>query len=183
MNHPVLRVKKGVPLYDDSQEEREPPRREPTPAARRRMRPGSRRRRGGLTFLPLLVLALALVFVFRVMPRKPPNTATLAGWDLVLRAAPHEGALLVGVTFTRSVVRRVFIRSEATPVPEPPQAAVVTFSSPQTAEKRVVTDSLVRSPFTVHARMLDEPPVNMMQAEVDVGGQKRLLAVTPLRVR
>jgi hypothetical protein len=182
MKHPVLRVKKGAPVYDDSLEEREESRREQQPVPRMTARPGRRRRpRGGLTFLPLLVLALALVFVFRVIPRKPPNTATLAGWDLVLRAESHDGTVLVGVTFTRSVVRRGFFRAAATPVPEPPQAAVVTFSSPQTAERRVVTESLLRSPFTVHARMLDEPPVNRMQAEVAVGGQKRLLAVTPSR--
>jgi hypothetical protein len=165
MKNPILRVKKGVPVYDDSQEE--PPRRPAVPVTRSRTRPGRRRGpRGGLTFFPLLILALALVFVFRVIPRKPSNVATVAGWETVLRAAPYEGAVLVGVTFTRPA---------GSPVPEPPPVALVRFFSPQTGEKQALMETLVRSPFTIHASMKDEAAVRSVQAEVIIGDQKKTL--------
>jgi hypothetical protein len=172
MKHPVLHVKKGVPVYDDSLEEREAPRRAAEPVSR--FRAGKGRRRGRLAFLPLLILALALVFVFRFIPRKPPNVAVLAGWEAVLRAAPHEGAVLAGVTFKRAA---------GDPVPETPPIALVRFFCPQTGERQAVFEALARSPYTIHVSMKDSPAVRIVQAEVVIGDQKKFLAVVPRRAR
>jgi hypothetical protein len=171
MKHPVLHVKKGVPVYDDAREE--PPRRTTAPVPRSRFRPRRRRGgRGGLTFFPLLILALALVFVFRVVPRKPSNVAQVAGWETVLRATPHEGAVLVGVTFARPA---------GAPVPEPPPVALVRFFCPQTGEKQSLMEALVRSPFTIHASMKNEAAVRTVQAEVSIGGQVKTLTTRRAR--
>ena len=175
MKHPVLHVRKGVPVYDDSQEE--PPWRAAAPVPPSGFRPGRRGgrrrgRRGGLTFFPLIILALALVFVFRVVPRKPSNVAVVAGWETVLRGAPHGGAGLGGVTFTRPA---------GSPVPEPPPVALVRFFSPQTGERQALMETLSRSPFTIHASMRDEAAVRTVQAEVIIGEQKKTLVTRRAR--
>jgi hypothetical protein len=179
MKHPVLHVKKGAPVYDDSREEREAPRRAAEPVSRFRFRAGKRRRRGGLTFLPLLVLALALVFVFRFIPGKPLNHAVLAGWQAVLRAAPRDGVLLVGVTFIRTRPPAAPGSAAANTAPEPAPIARVSFYCPATGEKQAATEPLVRSPFTIHARMVNGAAVRSVQAEVIIGDQKRFLSVVP----
>jgi len=94
MKNPVLRIRKGSRVYDDSQEAPELPPRAPQPAPRR----------GRLSLLPLVVLVLAVVVVFFVLPRSQPNRAVIGGWNTTLRGQRHDigltGSILGGPTMT-----------------------------------------------------------------------------------
>jgi hypothetical protein len=166
MKQPVIRVKKGAVIYDDRQAaaDAQPWRPRLTPAGRSRRRPPRR----GSVFFPLLVLAAALALVFWILPaRRSTNSAVLDGWKAELRAEVFEGALLAGVTF---------IRAGDAPVPNPPPIAIVRFLVSGTGERIAVTEALERSPYTVRARLSDQPRARSISAEVLIGDKKKILA-------
>jgi hypothetical protein len=184
MKNPVLHIKKGVERYIDPPpgSEEELPRQGPL-GTRPPKRSSARvpRRRGRYAYLPLLILALALAFVFRVLPRPATNRAALMGWDVLLRAVPYRGAgsvggdpepvLLVSVTFIEKAQPGAELRSsQALP-------AVVRFLLPDTGEQLSVSGDLVKSPITLHGQMPYTDRVRKVLATVSVGAETRTLSM------
>jgi hypothetical protein len=174
MKNPVLHIKKGIELYDAPSAGR------PSEPARRSAlgergyqgkAPRTSRRRGRMTLFPLLVLAIALVFVFRLIPRAPTNRATLGGWDVVLRATPYGEALLVSVTFTQGAA------SAAAAAGRPAPLATVRFILPDTGEHLTLADDIPKSPTTLRARLHYGEGVNKVVATVSVGTDTRTLTL------
>jgi hypothetical protein len=164
MNHPVLRIKKGAQVYDDTaaREAAELPR--PALPGSGPLRRGSRlrRRRGGpFTYLPLVVVAIGLFIFFRLAPNTPVTSASIAGWNVTLHVTPYNDTLIVGVTFVSKA-----------PVEEGEDAAqaLVSISLPGTAEQVLVHESLERSPMTLRGTVPWLRAAAKVQAQVAVGG-------------
>jgi hypothetical protein len=179
MKNPVLHIKKGVERYIDPPpgSGQGPPRQGPLgtrPVQRNAAR--SPRRRGRFTYLPLLILALALVFVFRIVPRPPTNRAVLMGWDLVLRAMPYGEALLVSVTFIQKA------QPGADLTARPALRAAVRFLLPDSGEQLSLSEDLVKSPTTLHGRMPFTNHVRKVTATVRVGTETRTLSLAARKV-
>ena len=171
MKHPVLHIKKGVERYIDPPpgSELQPPRRGPLgtrPLPRKPLR-----RRARFTYLPLLIMALALLFVFRIMPKLPTNRAVLKGWDTVLRAMPYGEVFLVSVTFIEKV------RPAADPSGMPSPQAAVRFLLPDTGDELALSGDLVKSPTTLHGRMPYSDRAKKVLATVSVGTETRTLSL------
>ena len=174
MKHPILSIRKGAEVYDDSLAESER-RLQAAEAAAQKHPPAKRRRphtrRARMTFLPLVVLAIGLVVVFRIIPRPPTNRASLAGWDAVLRATHYGNTFLLSVTF---------IHGTASPplAPEiPPAIALVRFFLQGTGERLTLEEALVKSPMTVRGHLPWSAIVKKVQAEVSVGAEKKTLTL------
>jgi hypothetical protein len=166
MNHPVLKIRKGASVYDDS----EPARANAVPRpARPGDRPSAVRRRRGrrarLTFFPLLVVALGLFVVFRAAPRAPGSRAVLEGWQVILRVSPSPDGLNVGITFIAAAADRV-------PIPAPAEARV---SLPGTAESIILRSILEKSPMTLRGSLPRLPGAAQVQAEVGIGAGRAVL--------
>jgi hypothetical protein len=124
-----------------------------------------------MTFLPLVVLAIGLVIVFRVIPRPPTNRASLAGWQAVLHATPYGNVLLLSVTFTHGAASSPL-------VPEsPPAIATVRFFLHDTGERLAREQSLVKSPMTIRGQLPYSASVRIVEAEVSVGAEKKTLTL------
>lgn len=168
MKGPVLRIRKGVRVYDDREQELAPPPRAPVPRTGRRARQSGRR--GRLTFLPLLVLVLAIVVVLRVVPRVQTNRAVIGGWSTTLHAALYkDDALLVGVTFVKE--------GPASPIENGPQAEA-RIVLPDTGQEISLSGILEKSPMTLRGQMEYSPRVKKVQAEVRVGAERKTLTLT-----
>jgi hypothetical protein len=168
MKQPVLKVKKGAVIYDDTaaQEASELPR--PALPGSGPLRSRRARRRGGrLTFFPLLVIALGLFILFQIVPNTPVNRATVSGWRVTLHVAPNTDTLLVGVTF----VSRAPLKEPAQGAPagaDLPEATV-RFSLPGTGEQAFVAGNLVKSPMTLRGELPWLPGAKKVQAVISVG--------------
>jgi hypothetical protein len=177
MKNPVLHIKKGVERYVDPS-----PGSEAQPSGQRRLsdRPLQRKaaplRRGRLTFFPLLVLAIALVFVFRIIPRAPMNRATLMGWDAVLRAMPYGEVVLVSVTF----IEKGHPGADLSGRPAP--RAAVRFLLPDTGEQLSLSEDLVKSPTTLRGQMPYTVSVRRVLATVSIGTETRTLSLAARNV-
>jgi hypothetical protein len=170
MKHPILHVKKGWELGSDQGAETDS-----TPAERtgRGSPRGPRRtiRRGWFTVVLLVVVGISALLVFRTTPRTSGERAALAGWEMVLRAMPYEGELLVGVTFVRSAASHGQTAGAA-------PTATVRFLVRETGEGLMLTETLIRSPITAGGRMRYSAGVKSVAAEVTIGAAKAYLAVT-----
>jgi hypothetical protein len=176
MKQPILHVKKGADLYNDADESGPLPD-VGTPARQKRPGRGAIRqllRRGGSTFLPLVVIALALLLVFREIPRGPGPRASILGWDVALRAMPYQGSLLVGVTFIRRGAESAGYRGAGAEA----QTATVKFLARETGEGVAATEQLSRSPITLSGRLGDTGKVKTVAAEVAIGAEKTILVAT-----
>ena len=172
MKNPVLHIKKGVEVYEDPHAGSEPqPPRPRAPTVRTFPRKPSRSpgRRGRLAFVPLVVVAIVLVVVFRIVPRAPTNRATMMGWNTVLRAMPYGDMLLVSVTFIQA----------ASPGPNgpPAQKVVVHVLLPETGEQLMLSEDLMRSPTTLRGQMRPTQAVERFLATVSIGNQTRTLTL------
>jgi hypothetical protein len=162
MKQPVLKVKKGAIVYDDTaaREASELPR----PALPGSGPLGSRRRkrRGGrFTYLPLLILALGLFILFRIVPNTPVGRATVSGWQVTLHVTPYKEALIVGVTFLSRA-----------PLTGPSPEARVRLSLPGTGEQVFLAGDLVRSPMTLRGELPWLPSAKKVQAEISIGSAR-----------
>jgi len=167
MKPPILRIKKGSVIYDDTAAQRETTPYRPdltvTPSRRR-----IRRRSVGprASMFPLLIIAAAIFLFFWLVPRAQSPRAALAGWQVTLRATPYEGALIVGVTFVA--------RSASLPVPAPETSAIVRLSgSPQPL---ILSGILERSPMTLTGRFPAYGSAARVQAQVTIQGSRVTLA-------
>ena len=160
MKNPVLRIRKGSRVYDDSQEAPELPPRAPQPAPRR----------GRLSLLPLVVLVLAVVVVFLVLPRSQPYRAVIGGWNTTLRARALQEALLVSVTFVKE-------GPAGTSDGDGPVAAVK-IVLPDTGQELSLSGVLSKSPITLRGQMEYSARVRRVQAEVSVGRDRKTLRLT-----
>ena len=163
---PVLRIRKGVEVYDDTRSESE------LPAGRARLptrpsRPPSRRLRLGI--FSLLILAVALLAIVRLMPRAPTDRARILGWDVVLRATAYSDALLVSATFVQAAEGR--IGAEAS----------VRVLLPDTGDRLSLSGALARSPITLRGQLPYTTRVRRVEAEVTVGTETKTLLLTAPR--
>ncbi len=168
MKNPVLKIRKGVDVYDDTAPSRPTARFDDAPAPRRR-----RGRMGRLLFLPLLVLALA-VGAFVTLSHSP-RTARFPGWDVRLEAATDGDLLLVAFTFTSRGAPAPVGGTDASAAPRakvhvvlPDSGATVDLSGALAAPSTVIRGQL---PMT--------PAVRTVQAEVTIGTDRRMLAFSP----
>ncbi len=166
MKPPVLRIKKGSIVYDDTgaQQQGEPwrPSFKPRPSRR-----AARGRRAGprYSMVPLLVIALGLFVLFRVaLPRLQANRAVLAGWQVTLRLTPWEDSLVVGLTFASRSAR---------PAAAPALARVHFAGS---ADAVLIAGDLERSPITLTGRLPRAPAGTVVQAEVEILGARAMLS-------
>ena len=163
MKPPVLRVKKGSVIYDDSGARRETAPYRPdlkvTPSRRR-----IRRRAVGprASMFPLLIIAAAILLFFWLVPRAQSPRAVVAGWQVTLRATPYEGVLIVGVTFVS--------RSARLSVPAPETSALVTLTG--NPRPIVLSGSLERSPMTLTGRFPAYGAGARLQAQVTIQGSR-----------
>ncbi len=162
MKHPTLSVKKNSYVYDDTASKQGP---QAYPAStripvreHRTTRP--RKSRRGLTFLPLLVLALGLVVVFRFIPRSPADRTTLAGWQVVLRATVVDGSLIVGVTFIAG--QKTLVSPQAT------SEASVQVTLPDTGNRLTLSGLLEKSPMTLRGEVPYTPRMKHVEATVSL---------------
>ncbi|MGO9310190.1 MAG: hypothetical protein ACLQDL_14370 [Spirochaetia bacterium] len=170
MKHPVLKIKKGAVVYDDTDALRASE--VPRPAL-----PGSgplvsrrrRRSRGPFTFIPLLVVAMGLFIVFRVLPNTPVNRAALAGWQVTLRVTPYQDLLIVGVTFISGTLPAKNAASA------PPAAVRISF--PGTAALARAEGLLEKSPMTLRVDLPRIRGAKKVEAEVSIGGVRATLWV------
>lgn len=168
MKHPVLNIKKGAVIYDDTEARRASELPRPALPGSRPLVSRRRRRRGGrLTFFPLLVIALGLFILFRVVPSMPVNRAVLAGWQVTLRISPYQDRLIVGVTFILSAPTG----ESASPVPE----ATARISLPGTGEQVFVAGMLEKSPMTLRGDLPRIGGAKKVRAEVSIGTARSTL--------
>lgn len=168
MKHPVLTIKKGAVVYDDTEARRASELPRPAlpgtgPFVSRR----SRKRGIPLTFLPLLAIAMGLFILFRIVPNTPVNRAIVAGWQVTLRATPYQDRLIIGVTFLSTVP----VAANSSDVPE----ATARFSLPGTGERAFVAGALEKSPMTLRADLPHLAGSKKVQAEVSIGSARATL--------
>jgi len=168
MKNPVLRIRKGTPVYDDSAEQEAPPARATAVPGRSRGRPAPRA--GRLVLLPLFALALALIVLFRVLPGQG-NRAVIGGWNTTLRATAYQDSLLVALTFVKED------RGGAATAGEKPlvEARIVL---PDTGQEISLSGVLSKSPTTLRGQMDYSARVRQVRAEVTVGKDRRTLRLS-----
>jgi hypothetical protein len=159
---PVLKVKKGAKVYDDtaSQEASEYPRPAlpgsgPLPRGRRR------RRAGRYTYFPLVIVAIGLFIFFQVAPNTPVSRGSLSGWEVTLHVTPYNDTLIVGVTF----VSRAPVEGSGGAA-----QASVRVSLPGTPEAVSVAGDLEKSPMTLRGTVPWLRAAAKVQAQVSIGG-------------
>ena len=162
MKHPVLKIKKGAVVYDDTEARRASEL--PRPAL-----PGSgpflsrRRRRKGIPapFFPLLVVAVGVFIFFQIIPNAPIRRVVIDGWQATLRATPYQGRLIIGVTFISGA-----------PVPADragaPTATVRLFL-PGTGAQAFVAGPLDKSPMTLRGELPRIASAKRVQADIFIG--------------
>ena len=163
MKPPVLHVKKGSALYDDSRGEELTAAsavRDAAPAPRRRGR------RRALTFLPLLVVVIAIAVAFQVVSRH--TTASFPGWTAQLAVSPSGGVLDVAVIFTERP------GTPARAAPAEPSAAVHILL-PDTGASIDLASVLVQPSTTLRGQLPLLPAVRSVTADVFVGTDRRSL--------
>ncbi len=130
-------------------------------------RGSSRRGRGRFSpLLPVLVIAIAVVFVVKFSGRSP-SPAGIAGYGAVLRADPFESSLLVSVSFTPPAK-----------APAVPQSATVRFQLPDTKEELIVSGELSGDAPAIRAKMHYTGKEKTITAEVRIGDQVKTLSAS-----
>ena len=135
-------------------------------------------RRGRLpSLLPLLVVALAVVVLFRVVPRSS-SRATLSGYEAVLRASLHADALLVSVTFTPVAgPQRTDGSASGSPAGDGSLTATVSFELPDTGERLLLSEALGAGPSTIRGKMRYIGKERKLTAQVRVGEKAASLSL------
>jgi hypothetical protein len=157
MKHPVLRIRKETPFYDDTNPAR-------TVSAGTDGPPRHRGRLGRMVFLPLVVLALAVAVVVSLAPT--PGTARFPGWDVRLQAVIYGDMLLVAFTF-----------SPRGPVPSVAPRADLHVVLPDTGSAVDLSGDL-RAPSTIIRGQLPmTDAVRKVRAEITIGADHRVLTL------
>ncbi len=171
MTPPILRVKKGAVIYDDTEARRAAEERpwRALPGGPGRPDPHEKGRRIRLTYLPLLILAVGLFATFYLAQHRPANRAVMEGWQVILRATPYQDRLIVGLTFIAG-----------SSIPEspagPPRArALVVLEG--TGTRITLEGTLEKSPMTLRGEMPYSPGGRRVRAEISVDGARRALWV------
>jgi hypothetical protein len=157
MKHPVLKIKKGAEFYDDARPEANRPVQHP-PAAP----PAPLKRRNRIVLFPLVFLALVVLLVLRFMPHGPTDRATIAGWEVVLRATPHDQTLIIGVTFIEA--------GKGTEHGATPADALIHVVAPDTGAELSLSGALWKSPMTIRGEMPYTTKLKRLHADVTIGG-------------
>jgi hypothetical protein len=161
VKHPVLRVRKGVPLYDDAPPDLPTPDPKPAvPAPSRR----KRRRRGRLIFFPLMVIALVVAGLTLWAPS--PGTARFPGWQARLEASASGERIVVAVTFTaRGGAGRV-------------SQARVHASLPDTGDAVDFAGAIESPAATLSGELPLPSSVKSLRADITVDGVSRTIVLT-----
>jgi hypothetical protein len=171
MKQPVLRVKKGATIYDDTAAMEASGLPRPALPGSGPLKSRRRKRRGGrLTYFPLLIIAVGLFILFRIVPSTPVSRATLSGWQVTLHVTPYNDTLIVGVTFVSRAPLKGPIKGspEGTEVPE----ATVHVSLPGTGQQAFLTGNLGKSPMTLRGELPWLQKAKKVQAEIRVGNAR-----------
>lgn len=176
MDHPVLHVKKGIPVYDDRNPEESLARMD-AGTARRRIEPPSVRQRprrgrgprGRGVLVAVLILVVAAVVIVRMLPGSGPR-ANIDGWHAFLQARPAGSELLVGVAFSR--LSRAFGGTDSNQT-----EASVTFFIPATGERLVTSGTLSGQRGVLQGAMPYTSAARSLEADVHVGGKSRRLVL------
>ena len=164
VKHPVLRVKKGAPVYDDAAPSRTHPDVLTALRARRARADRSlRRRRAGGRGLLIVLLAAVGLFIVWTMTQKPAtdDRGTAGGWQAILRATHSADTLILGVTF---IAREGTILSAG----GPPDVSI-DFSVTRTDVHRSASGALDRSPLTIRADIPFAAGMTEARAVVKIG--------------
>ena len=159
MKNPVLRIRKGAEVYDDTSRPAQRPEDE-EPAPRRRRRGWM----GRLVFLPLAVLALAVGAFLALSPSG--RTARFPGWDVRLDAVTYGDLLLVAFTFTARGAA-----AGASPAPHAQLHVVL----PDTGAAADLSGDLTPPTTVIRGQLPMTPAVRKVQAEVLIGPDRRTL--------
>lgn len=136
-------------------------------------------RRGRLpSLLPLLVVALVVVVGFKFIAPRSSSSATLSGYQAVLRASLYADALLVSVTFTPAAgARRTAGSASGSPAGSGPPTASVSFVLPDTGERLLLSEALGEEPSTIRGKMRYIGKEKKLTAEVRLGGKAASLSL------
>ncbi len=181
-NPPILRIKRGAEIDKEYHYDRE--RRLSMPSA---SHPGEIRgffrtflnfgggargsRRGVISsLLPVLIIVLAAIMVFRFVGR-PADQAAISRFSVTLRASPYKDSLQVSVSFAPRT-------GGARPAPsEPvPATATVRFILPDTGQELIVSDPVVEEGFVLRGRMQYTGKEKSLKAEIRVGKETKTLS-------
>lgn len=176
MDHPVLHVKKGSVVYDDTNPEESLARMDAGKARRRSEppppRPRARRGRGlsgrGV-LIAVLVLVVAAIVILRILPGSGPR-ANIDGWHAFLQARPSGSGLFVGVAFSR--LPHVFGGTDSGQV-----EASITFFLPATGERLVVSGLLSGSRAVLRGTMPYTSAARVLEADVRIGEKSKRLVL------
>jgi len=163
MMQPILRVKKGAPVYDDAAPSRTHPEVMAALRARRARAEHSqrRRRRGGRGLLLVLLAAVGLFLVWTMLSRSTPDRATVGGWQAILRATRSGDTLILGVTF---------IAQQGTTVSAArPQDVSIGFSVTGAATRPATAAALDKSPVTIREDIPFTDAMTVARAVVRMG--------------
>jgi hypothetical protein len=177
MKHPILHVKKGATVYDEEEARKETRRLlQPTLAKLRAARhPRARTRSAGLSTVALLVVAVGIFVVFRQASEVP--RATIEGWRVILRATPHDGLIIVGVTFIDASEPPSAVPNGPTGTPKVTPRASIRVSIPGTEERLDLAGALDRSPMTLRGELPGLAKARRVRAEVTIGSRSKTLWV------
>jgi hypothetical protein len=128
---------------------------------------GGSRRRGRISPLfPVLLIAVAAIFIIRTMSGSRGGES-IAGYGATLRADPYEGSLLVSVSF-KPPTRRPAVAPTAT----------VRFILPDTGEELILSGDLAGEAPAIRGKMHYTGKEKSIKAEVRIGSQTKTLTAS-----
>jgi hypothetical protein len=180
MKHPVLRIKKGSTVFDDHEADMEVRRlrRLSLDTLRAARRPRSRKQRAGLSTVSLLIVAIGAFLVIRQAPEVP--RVSFQGWQVILRATPHDELIIVGVTFIAEAGAAMPLPASGTDAPEKASIRIVMTG---TEGRLDLGGALDRSPMTLRGELPRSAKARKVKAEVSIGSESRTLWVATPRAK
>ena len=130
------------------------------------------------SLLPLLIVALVVVLVFKFAVPRSSSRAILSGYEAVLRASLYADALFVSVTFTPAAGARKTIPAgtDSSTAGGSPTASV-SLELPDTGERLLLSEALGDGPSTIRGKMKYIGKERKLTARVRVGEKAASLSL------